>query len=54
MAIEQSTETEDELFPELIMTEEDVQDDWVQYTYETYGHDSPEYQAAKIKDPANG
>jgi len=45
MAIEQSTDDQED-WPEL---KPDFKDDWVQYTYETYGAASPEYQAAKIK-----
>ena len=45
MAIEQSI---DEL-EECRVEEADLMDDWVQYTYETFGANSPEYQAARIK-----
>jgi hypothetical protein len=32
-----------------LLAEIDETDDWVQYTYETHGSASPEYQAARIK-----
>lgn len=55
MVTDQSTDNEmteadwQELIEELTPTEADMMDDWVQYTYETYGASSPEYQAARIK-----
>ena len=42
----------DEIERELIEEMKELEtDDWVQYTYETYGAESPEYQAARIKSP---
>lgn len=46
MATEQST---DDCMPECDTDEQDFMDDWVQYTYETFGPNSPEYQEVKIK-----
>lgn len=49
MATDQSTEQDWKELERELLDEADFKDDWVQYTYETFGADSPEYQATKIK-----